>query len=398
MSAASPLIIRRVVGHVVEVRLNFTYSSGTLEQARSIIWEIQADGFTGLGECGISLEKSCPGVAAGLGGGTDAGLADALRPWAGPLIGRDARELEALLPELGPTLNWDLLVIREGLSIGLFDLVGRASGLPVFALLGGARRRSMPGMPVIHVGPTDVMVRRARKWAEGGFRFLKVKFRGRLDEDADALRAIRAAVGEAVGLAVDANAGYRQIDDALKAIETLAPCRVDYFEDMLDGSLEEMGAMRRLARERCGARIMVDRQATWPHIHDVVRHQAADVVNHHPDNQGGLASALAIDAVASAAGLQTAIGSSGIMGVQNAAFMHLACVIGLTRPCEDISLVPYFSGPTRGEYNFDYEPSVIRRGIPIEQGVIHVPDLLGLGVELDPQRLARCKVGEIEYR
>jgi len=393
-----PLIIRRIRGHVVQVRLNFTYSSGTLEHARAIIWEIDAGDFAGLGECGISLEKSCPGLAAGLGGGSDAGLADAIRPWATPLLGRDARELESLLPPLSHQLDWDLLVIREGLSIALHDLVGRASGLPLHALLGGARRRVFPGMPVVHVGPTEVMVRRASKWASAGYRFLKIKFRGQLDEDAHALRAIRHAVGDAVALAVDANAGYPRIDDALRAILALAPCRVDYFEDMLNGPLEDMAALRRLVREQCGARIMVDRQATWPHIHDVVRVGAADVINHHPDNQGGLASALAINAVACAAGLETAIGSSGIMGIQDAAFMQLACIIGLSRPCEDISLMPYFNGPTRGEYDFDHEPTVIQQGYPVECGVIHVPDLPGLGVELDPDRLQRFRIGQIEYR
>jgi L-alanine-DL-glutamate epimerase-like enolase superfamily enzyme len=387
------LRIERITVHLVEMKLGFTYSSGTLECARALIWEIAAGGAVGLGECGFSGERSVPGMAADLGGGTAPGLKQALARWVEPLVGRNALELEALLEPLPPVVDWDRLVIREGLSIALHDLVGQACGVPVHTLLGGRRRNRFPGMPVVHVGPADVMVRRALKWTGAGYRFLKIKFRGRLGEDVEALQGIRQAVGEGVALVVDANDGYKTVDEAAGAIDALKPCRIDYFEDMLNAPNEAIAELRR----RTGCRIMVDRQATWPHIHEVVRAGAADVINHHPDNQGGLATALQIDAVARAAGLETAIGSSGVFGIQDAAFMQLACVIGLTRPCEDIGMEPYAAGPCRGEYAFDGPPDVIRRPYPIVDGLIAVPDAPGLGVELDPDALKRLLVDRIAF-
>ena len=77
--------------------------------------------------------------------------------------------------------------------------------------------------------------------------------------------------------------------------------------------------------------------------------------------------------------------------------MQLGTVIGLTRPCEDIGLMPYYNGPTAGEYAFDREPCVISTPYPIRSGMIGVSSSPGLGVELDPERLAACKVGQIEY-
>lgn len=391
--SAAPVRIDRVVGHIVEIALNFTYSSGTYSRAQAIIWEIHAGRHVGLGECGFAAEKSVPGIHMGLGGGTWRGLERALAKWVRPLLGGDARALEAMLPTLTSKLDWSLLVAREGLSIGLYDLVGRAHGLPVHTLLGGQRRSRLPGMPVIHVGPTEVMSRRAGKWAGAGYRHLKIKFRGDLDADVDAVAAIRKAVGDKPSLVVDANDGYQRIDDAARAIGALKRFRIDYFEDMLSAPIEQIAELRR----RCGARIMVDRQAWYPNVHQIVAAGAADVINHHPDNQGGLMTALQIDAVATAAGLETAIGSSGMFGIQDAAFMQLAAVIALTRPCEDIGILPYYSGPTRGEYDFDREPSVIRRPYPIRRGVIDVPSTPGLGIELDRKRLERCKIGEIRY-
>jgi hypothetical protein len=57
------LRIERVRVHLVEMKLGFTYSSGTLTSQRALIWEIAAGGSTGLGECGFSGEKAVPGMA-----------------------------------------------------------------------------------------------------------------------------------------------------------------------------------------------------------------------------------------------------------------------------------------------------------------------------------------------
>ena len=387
------LTIRRVVAHVVEMEVGFSYSSGTLDRARAIVWEVDAGEHAGLGECGFAAEKSVPGISMSFDEGSSEGLRAGLESWVGPVPGGDAVALEALLPPMPRELDWDLLVVREGLSIALHDLVGRAHDLPVHALLGGARRTQVPGMPVVHVGPTEVMARRALAWVEAGYRYLKVKFRGDLEADEDGIRGIREAVGPGVSIQVDANDGYAEMAEAERAIRALVPLEIDLFEDMLAAPIQDIAELR----TRTGVRVMVDRQATWPYVHEVVRAGAADVINHHPNNQGGLATALQIDAAATAAGLQTAVGSSGLFGIQDAAFQMLSCVIGLARPCEDIGLLPYYSGPTEGEYAFDREPTVIRNPYPIEEGVIHVPERPGLGIELDRDRLEDCTVARLEF-
>ena len=390
------LKIEKVIAHIAEIQIGFTYSSGTLDKGRATLWEIVAGPHVGWGECQFTTEASCPGMSLPVtdeGFGSD-GVRRFLEQWAGPLIGRDARSLEALLPELPRERDSNVLVAREGLSIALHDLVGKAVGLPVYALLGGKRRDRVPGMPVIHVAPPDVMVKRAKAWLDAGYHFLKVKFRGSLDEDAEAITGIRGAAGPGVSIQVDANDGYRELDQAEAAIRALEPLGVDIYEDMLAAPIREIAQLRR----RTGAIVMVDREAYWPFIHEVVETGAADVINHHPNNQGGLATALQIDAVATAAGLATAIGSSGLFGIQDAAFQQLSAVIGLSRPCEDIGIVPYYSGPTRGEYGFDVEPTVAEKPYAIVDGVINIPDDPGLGVAVNQRKLESLTVATVEFR
>ncbi|MDK1031242.1 MAG: enolase C-terminal domain-like protein [Planctomycetia bacterium] len=373
------LVITKVAAYVTEMRLGFSYASGTQDMARGIVWEIVTPSGVGFGECAFF------GVVPQPDGGEDPGgeLRERLSAWASPLLGADATGLETLLAPLPKESSWPLRALREGLSIGLYDLVGKAYGMPLHVMLGGRRRTSAPGMPVVHVTPVDVMVRRSRKWLEGGYRYLKIKFRGDVDADVAAISAIRDLAGPDVGIVVDANLGYSELDDAVAAIGALKPFDVYYFEDLLDAPLEQFAELRR----RTGAKVMVDGQAYWPNIHNVIKAEAADVINHHPNNQGGLGTALKISAVAAAAGLETAIGACGLHGVQNAAFQILSSVIAPTRPCEDIGLLPYYSGPTRGEYDFDKDPNILREPVPVVNGTIQIPDGPGLGVEVDRKKL-----------
>lgn len=307
------------------------------------------------------------------------------------MVGKDASRLEGLLPPLSQEKDWRLVTVREGLSIALYDLLGKALEVPLHLLLGGKRRNVVPGMPVIHVETPEVMARRAGKWASAGLKYLKIKLRGDAKVDLEAVRSIREKVGDRVDLQADANHSYSNLGEAVKAINNMKDLGLSIVEDPVRATLEEFRAMR----ERIQPILMVDGQAYWPNIFNVVAKGAADIINHHPNNQGGLGTALKIDAVAEAAGIPSAIGSSGIFGIQDAAFQQLSSVIGLSRPCEDIGKIHYYVGPTRGEYYYSGEPTVLERGYPFEKGLITIPDAPGLGIKISRERLANFLEKEV---
>lgn len=105
-----------------------------------------------------------------------------------------------------------------GVDTALWDLRGRREGRPVCALLGAAPRP----LPVYassmrrDITPADEAARLARLCGEAGFTAVKVRIGARLGADADAapgrtaalLPAVRAAIGPAVRLMVDANGAY----------------------------------------------------------------------------------------------------------------------------------------------------------------------------------------------
>lgn len=383
--------IRRVTLYLCSTESHMRYATDTLTLPTSLLVRLETDGLAGWGE--VFLPRVEP-------------LWSWARQVAPLLLGCDAAEGDALLDrwpadrtklahaECGTYCHPDVDCVAEACSIALYDLTARAAGVPMCSLLGTPARHIIPGMAVVMVGTPTEMAEDALGWLSTGLRHLKLKLAGQTAEDCARVAAVRAAVGPEVDLQVDANGSYRYFDDAQPLIDALNAGGVGVIEDLFDVGHPELC---RAARAALSGRYMVDKDAHWPHVREVLRLAAADLINQHPHNQGRLSYALRIADAAHAAGVENAIGSSGIFGVQDAAFQHLAAVTGLTRPCEDIGLYPYFDGPVAHRYGFPVRPTVLAEPVPVIDGDIHLPDGLGLGVEVDPELLARFRIAECSY-
>jgi len=74
---------------------------------------------------------------------------------------------------------------------------------------------------------------------------------------------------------------------------------------------------------------------------EVVKLNVFSVINHHPNRRGHLPVLLQMDKTIQRKGLSSHIGSSGILGIQDVAYQHLAFALSTITLCEDISLRPY---------------------------------------------------------
>lgn len=104
----------------------------------------------------------------------------------------------------------------SGIDIALWDIAGKALGVPIAKLLGGQLRSRIPvyasSLPRVAVANADkgipAVCDQARGLVEDGHRSIKVKLGANLDHDRETLRALRAAVGPDVTLSVDVNGAY----------------------------------------------------------------------------------------------------------------------------------------------------------------------------------------------
>jgi L-alanine-DL-glutamate epimerase-like enolase superfamily enzyme len=110
-------------------------------------------------------------------------------------------------------------VLMRGISlldIAMWDALGRARGLPVWALLGGARTR-VPVMPVVGYGASvEAVTAQCADLAGRGFRTIKLMINGSdFAADRALMKSVRAAIPDEVAFGIDAHWSWKTIEDGL---------------------------------------------------------------------------------------------------------------------------------------------------------------------------------------
>lgn len=315
-------------------------------------------------------------------GETPATLLRDLQDIAAPgMLGFDARRrdlatdlLERLLPE-APTA-------RCAIDIALHDLAGRKAGLPLWALLGGSKS-TLQISRVVSLREPEEMAADAVRHVANGFATVKLKV-GQYDDvekDIERVRQVRAAIGPDIGIKIDVNQGWRDAETAIPMMTALQEFAPDYIEQpVLQNDLEGLAE----ARNRSGARTMVDEACHGPaDMLRVVQLQAADLVNIKLMKTGGLYSALAVDAIARAAGIVSQIGTMVESSIASAAGLHFAAARGNVHTVEMGGPIMLRDdiGPVRTWY---------------EGQTISVPDGPGLGIEIESGEVRRFALQWIE--
>jgi L-alanine-DL-glutamate epimerase-like enolase superfamily enzyme len=270
---------------------------------------------------------------------------------------------------------------KSALEMALWDILGKAAGLPVYRLLGGPVRAAVATKFSVS-GQKPEKAAEIAAWAVAqGFRTMKVKVGVEPEEDVARVRAVRAAVGPDIRLGVDANGGWSP-RVAVQTIRRLYEYNI-YFAEQPVPALDV--AWMADVRAQVQVPVMADESVyTLQDAMAVVRAGAADVLSVYVGKGGGIGPARKVAAVAEAAGLTCTVGSNLELGVASAAMIHLAMAtpgIGAEEfPCDILG--PFF-----------YESDVLAEPLPITAGQAKPLERPGLGVELDDRKIERYRVG-----
>ena len=317
--------ITQVIAYPVEVPYikPWVISSGPTSLAANVLVQILTDdGLVGVGE-------GSPVPA--YGDETQGTILHAIRDNLAPvLIGRDPFDSEALLHAMDKRLHGHHFA-KAAIDLALYDLRGKALGVPVYQLLGGQYRDAIKLIAGVGLGDTETRVREAIEAASAGYDTVKMKISGNPDLDIEQVGAVRAAVGPRVHIRLDANQGYRS-GDSLPVFKKLESFDLDYIEQPLprwdlDGQATLAAAL--------DTPIMGDESCYSPEdVLTLIRHKAVDIVN-IKIMKSGLARSQKIAAIAEAAGLPCMIGSMVELGVGTAAGVHFGIATpAVTYACE----------------------------------------------------------------
>ncbi len=343
---------------IPQVALNVAY--GSYPVFEYALLKLHAnDGTVGLGEAAPDPEVT---------GETQAGVIATLEGFAPLVAGRDPFDIAAIMAEAEAQAP-NFPAARAALDMALYDLMGKALGVPVYKLLGGKAREGMRLYPVIPLDTPQTMAERAAGFVQTGYRVLKLKIGTDPTEDEARVAAVHKAVGSEVRLRLDVNQGWGDAATALKALDRLARFNVEWVEqpvaaDDLD-ALAEVTAAAELP-------IMVDEGCHSPaDALKIVGRSAADIINIKLMKCGGLYRAMQILAIAQAAGVPCILGSMAESSIASAAGLHLCLARTVLTACELIGPV-FIENDVATGYNVDPQ-----------SGCATVSERPGLGVALN---------------
>ncbi|HEX3175052.1 MAG TPA: muconate/chloromuconate family cycloisomerase [Methylomirabilota bacterium] len=295
-----------------------------------------------------------------------------IAPW---LVGRDASGIERLRREMARRVQGNPFA-RAAVEMALWDLAGRALGVPVHRLLGGRVRDSVPLSWSLAVAAPEAELEEAREKVRLGHRIFKVKTGAHpLAHDIERVRRIRETVGAGVALRVDANQGWDR-PTALAAIRALEPYALDFVEQPLPKW--DLDGMAELAR-RVSVPIMADESCGSPQdALAIARLGGVSILALKVTKAAGILGTMAVARIAEAAGLGCYVGCMIETSLGTAAYLQVALAAApVTWGCE-------LFGPLL------LKGDVVRRPVSYADGAILALDGPGLGVDIDETALNEC--------
>jgi L-Ala-D/L-Glu epimerase / N-acetyl-D-glutamate racemase len=262
-------------------------------------------------------------------------------------------------------------------EMALWDLEGRALGVPVHLLLGGRLRDEVTLNAWIGTVPPEQAAREALDWLARGFTTAKIKVSGAGPEGHHRVAAVRSAVGERMALRVDFNESLRR-EEAIACIDALEPYCLTLCEQPIPrDDIAGLAAIRRAVRTPLMADESVQDEAS---LMEIIRLGAADIVKVKAMKQGGLLRTLRMIEMAAAAGIRSVVGHGfGLSPSTLAEAQIAACSDAVLPGCEAV-------GPLKMASDVVAEP------LALDQGVIRLSDAPGLGFAIDRDAVKRLRV------
>lgn len=264
-----------------------------------------------------------------------------------------------------------------GIDIALWDLAGKATGLPIALLMGGGYRDRVrlyqSHLPVLE---PDEMAAMARAHVEEGFRGIKISGGAGPDVDIRNVERIREAVGDEVALMLDA-AGVYDVPTAVRVGRALERLGVLFFEDPLPP--EDYEGYAALCRALDLAVAMGETETTRYQFHRRLAMGGVDVVLPDVSRANGLTECRKIAMLADLYNVRLCPHNSVCSAVHHAASLQLCAAI------PNVLMYEFWSG---------YNPILDIATTPIvpEDGYLQVPQGPGLGIEIDEDRVRRLAV------
>ncbi len=306
--------ITRVFAHRVELPLKegrYAWSGGKFVEVfdSTIVGLETSAGITGYGEACPLGPSYLPAYAEGVRAG--------LRELAPHLIGVDPRELGAVNQLMDAALKGHAFV-KSGIDMACWDILGKATNLPVCTLLGGRFGDGVRLYRAVSQESPEMMAKKVAGYKAEGYTRFQLKVGGDPDEDIERIRLVRTMLDASDILVADANTGWTQ-HEAIRVARAVRD--VDVYIEQPCLTYHECVAVRR----QIGQPFVLDESID--DIHTLLRARAdlaMDVVNLKISKLGGLTRTKQARDLCVSMGIAMTLEDSWGSDIITAAIAHLA--------------------------------------------------------------------------
>lgn len=299
----------------VPLRTPFKTALRTVNSVEDVIVEIHTDdGRIGYGEA--------PPTGA-ITGDTTLAIIGAIQDHIGKsIIGMDVDDFEDVMQKVQKSIVGNTSA-KAAVDMAVWDLYGQKYGIPVYKLMGGARKNITTDI-TISVNDPETMVKDSLIALNRGYDCLKMKVGINPEMDVARLKAVRQAVGNEVTIRIDANQAWtpKQAVKILNAMQEQG-LQIELVEQPVPAhDLEGM----KYVTERSYVPVLADESLYSPaDAATILRMGAADLLNIKLMKCGGLYNALKICTMAEVYGVECMIGCMLEAKISVNAAVHLAC-------------------------------------------------------------------------
>jgi L-alanine-DL-glutamate epimerase-like enolase superfamily enzyme len=320
-------------------------------------------GIVGIGE---AMGRPGPGISA-------AAINEVLAPM---LIGGDPLAVEAHWAAMSEELRFAPMPL-SGVDIALWDIRGQVCGASIASLLGGPVRAAIScyASPIPFLPTPEQSAAAASRFVQQGFKAVKLKIGRGIATDLDHVAAVRAALGPATPLLVDANGAYR-VAEAVQLARGLVREDVFWLEEPVHPEFP-----RELAQVRRRVELPIasgEWLGTPAQFRDLLDAEGADVLMPNVTRCGGITGLRKVAELAAARAV--AIAPHGVGGgVGIVAALHGCAAL--------TNLLTY-------EYNQLFNPlrhDILTVPLHFADGELHLPSGPGLGTSVNLETVERYR-------
>jgi len=289
------------------------------------------------------------------------------------LIGNNPLDISGNINCMNQYLRFNSAV-KAGFDMALYDIAGKVASLPLYALLGGSNRALITDQ-TIGIDTPKNMAAKALTFKKNGFTAIKVKLGESLDIDVARIQKIRESIGPDIQIRVDANQGW-DYPTAITALKRMEPYNLEYCEQPLP--VWDHENMKRLRQSNITPIAADESVFDDKDAFKLAANGCCDILNIKLSKSGGINTAVRIDNIAVSAGFPC------MLGCMN------ETRLGLTAAAHIASAHPNIKYLDLDGHTFlSVDP--VDNGMVCDGESIIVPDIPGLGADINREFLEKCK-------